>query len=153
MSCPQSHCGECGDRLIHQSSRGAHESSSELGQYVHDNVTKFLSWMDIDGVAWEMHDDVLRIIEHKRPGQRISIAQRRILPKLATMLERAVLEGELGQGSGAFVLWWEPGAETGRYSRVLDEKWPEESSANPINRRLVDVLLAARRAPAQRRPA
>jgi len=109
--------------------------------------------MDIDGVAWEWHGDVLRIIEHKRPGQRISQAQTKILPKLATMLERAVLDADLGQGSGVFVLWWEPGAETGHYSRVLDEKWTEESSAKPINRRLVDVLLAARRAPAQRRPA
>ena len=153
MSCPQSHCGKCGDRMIHQSSRGAHESSSELGQYVHDKVTPFLSWMDIDGVAWEKHGDVLRILEHKRPGQRISQAQSWILPKLATMLERAVVEGELGQGSGAFVLWWEPGAEIGRYSRVLDEKWTEERAAREINRRLVDVLLSARRAPARRRPA
>jgi len=148
MSCRQSHCGECGDRLIHQSSRGAHESSSELGQHVHDNLTPLLSWMDIDGVAWEMHEDVLRILEHKRPGQRISTAQSRILPKLATMLEQAVLEGQLGQGSGAFVLWWDLESEIGYVSRVLDEKWAEESSAKPINRRLIDVLLSARRSAA-----
>ena len=145
MSCPQSHCGKCGDRLIHQTARGAHESSSELGQYVHDNVTKFLSWMDVDGVAWEMREDVLRIIEHKSPGQRVSIAQSRILPKLATMLERAVVEGELGQGSGAFVLWWEPGTELGHFARVLDEDWTQESSARQIDRRLVDILISARR--------
>ena len=143
-----SHCGKCGDRLIHLSARGAHESSSELGQYVHDHVTKLLSWMDIDGVAWEMRENVLRVIEHKRSGQRISVAQSRILPIIASMLERAVLEGDLGQGSGAFVLWWQPGSEIGQLSRVLDEKWTEESSAKPINRRLIDVLLSSRRAAA-----
>lgn len=98
-NCATRHCLDCHDALIHQSARGAHESSSVLGQYVHDHPDKQFYWMDVDGLVYKSSDRRLRFIEHKPLGSVISRGQGRILPILATALDLAKREGIINQGS------------------------------------------------------
>ena len=79
MCGPQT-CPDCGDKLIHQHQRKGNESSSGLGQHIHETYPKDFDWMDIDGVIFKSSRRLLRIVEHKEPGKSLSGSQRRVLP-------------------------------------------------------------------------
>lgn len=86
-SCYEHHiCPCCGDRLIHQNRRGPHESSSAIGQFVHDKLHRRHTWIDIDGLGWKRSYRRLTLVEHKFIGQFLSDAQRELLPILARAL-------------------------------------------------------------------
>jgi len=103
--CATSNCPECGDRLIHQASRGRDESSSALGQHIHDEYPNVFDWMDIDGVIYKRSKRLLRLIEHKDPGRPLSSSQSRVLPILAMGLKSLIDDGHLHERSGVYVTW------------------------------------------------
>ena len=116
LRCPEQ-CPSCGDRLIHLSRRGQHESSSVLGQFVHDSIHRNMCWLDIDGVGWRSPENILRIVEAKRPGRDVSFSQKTILPILARGLELLVADEQtpaVADGSGVFVLEIEPDLRAGQ---------------------------------------
>jgi hypothetical protein len=104
-------CGECGDRLIHQHRRGWHESSSALGQWVHDTLPSTFGWSDIDGISVRsMPNGVhrFRLFEAKRPSSGMSTSQQRILKALSALIASARDAGVIDAASGAWVLRGEP---------------------------------------------
>lgn len=105
MTCPNQSCESCGDRLIHQTSKSAHESSSALGQYVHDNYAKDFYYADIDAAVYKRATGVLRIIEHKHVGQSIRPSQKSILPLLSISVQGLVEAGLVHPESGVFTMW------------------------------------------------
>lgn len=118
MCTPQC-CLDCGHKLIHQVARTSHESSSALGQHIHDNYPKVFDWMDIDGVIYKKSQRLMRIIEHKEPGRPLSNSQQRILPILALGLQSAVNEGLLHERSGVYVTWTQQPFGTASVAQVL----------------------------------
>lgn len=117
--CSTQNCHECGDRLIHQGSRGRDESSSALGQHIHDEYPKVFDWMDIDGVIYKRSKRLLRLIEHKDPGRPLSASQTRVLPILAMGLKSLVDEGQLHERSGVYVAWTSAPFGTASVAQVM----------------------------------
>lgn len=105
MNCHRYRCPECDDSLVHLVNRGAHESSSPLGQYVHDKLPNQFYWMDADGVIYKKATRIMRIIEHKFTGQSVSASQLEILPKLATMIRSAAAFERVNEHSGCYIVW------------------------------------------------
>ena len=94
-SCSQHHeCNDTGDRLIHQTERGPHESSSAWGQHIHDNYQRSFTFGDIDGfIYWRdaaSDQRVVRIVEQKYPGQHPGYAQGSALRVLAGIVNTAI---------------------------------------------------------------
>lgn len=111
----------CGDRLIHQSSRGPHESSSLLGQHVHDCYRRTFDYLDVDGLIWKQSTRRLVVIEHKYPGQALSDAQRRVLPVMSRIVARAVQSGDIRSGDVA-LLYGAPPFDTATVTLYSDEQ-------------------------------
>lgn len=102
---PYPNCPECGDTLIHQDRRGPHESSSHLGQWVHDSVALDMFWLDIDGVSLRNETRVLRIVEGKPRGGSMSNSQKTALPLLAKAVQLLASTGLIHEQSGVFVVY------------------------------------------------
>lgn len=152
MKCAERVCSNCGDALIHQSRRGAHESSSELGQFVHDNYCTSFYYMDVDALTYSFSTGILRIIEHKKPGDAVRASQRSCLPLLQESIEHLVSAGRLAQGSGAFVLWMNcKQPESAKWTRVGDLDWHKESRALPATQLHLDHLLTSGNATRRRK--
>lgn len=101
--CDAGTCARCGDRLIHQTRRGADESSSAYGQHIHDTYPRDFYALDADLVTFRDADGVLRVVEHKFPGQSISGGQRRVLRLLALGIAELARWGHIRDESGAFL--------------------------------------------------
>lgn len=112
----------CGDRLIHQFNRGAHESSSALGQFVHDEVGKGVWWSDIDGAVFKVDTRVLRVIEHKPSDGELSAGQERILQLLGMGIKSLIAHELVHPQSGVFVVRSEPPFNTSLVQRY--RHWP-----------------------------
>lgn len=84
------------------------DSASELGQWVHDNLPRKFSFMDLDGVIWKAGPNVLRIVEQKHPGQGLKLSQRLILPLLAGGIDGLIEQGKISRQSGVFVVHTDP---------------------------------------------
>ena len=144
MSCTAQMCRHCGDALIHQARRGAHESSSELGQFVHDNYQTSFYYMDIDALTYSFSTGIMRIIEHKKPGDLVRGSQKSCLPLIQESIEHLVSAGRLAQGSGVFVLWMDCTQPDGaKWARVSDPDWHMESQANMATDYQLDLLLTS----------
>ena len=118
--CNKQHCcDDCGDRLIHQFNRGIDESSSALGQLIHDHVTKATTVVDADhqlvdgrqleAVESQLHQlhfssDLprLRLLEHKPIGGQLSRAQRWIMPIWRDLIQLGVRTSQLSTESGVY---------------------------------------------------
>jgi hypothetical protein len=102
--CTEAHeCEHTAQRLIHAVRRGQDESSSELGQYVHDHYPRTFNYLDIDAGIHKRATGVLRIVEHKLPGQMLSRSQLDVLPLLANALVLLANAGLIeGRTSGVF---------------------------------------------------
>lgn len=88
IRCPNvQRCINCDKLLIHKGSRSAHESASYLGQIVHNLLPRVFTWVDIDGALYRRSIRLLRIFEHKSPGQHRKGAQRELLELLSRMIE------------------------------------------------------------------
>jgi len=105
MSCHNKSCADCGDRLIHLVNRGSDESSSPIGQHVHDNLPNTFFWMDSDATVYKLKTKIWRQVEHKFDGQELSKSQETMLPMMARMVQSEVKAGNLDDASGVFVLW------------------------------------------------
>jgi hypothetical protein len=97
-------CPECEDTLIHQEYRGSGESSSGLGQYVNDKLDNVTYWLDIDGVIYSKKTKMLRVIEHKHPGQPLKESQQVVLGLIAKSLQLLATTRLIHHHSGVFVV-------------------------------------------------
>lgn len=122
MRCHARTCPDCGDKLIHQRARTTKESSSALGQHIHDSYPKVFDWMDIDGVIYKKSMRLMRIVEHKEPGKSLSASQSRVLPILALGINAAIADGLLHERSGVFVTWSSAPYGTASVARVLPKQ-------------------------------
>jgi hypothetical protein len=105
-------CPDCRDRLIHLVNRGPDESSSALGQWVHDRLPHTMNAVDADLAIHARSTRIFRHVEHKLPGQELSAAQREILPLYAEAVADLVARGRLARESGAFVFTWDLNVES-----------------------------------------
>ena len=105
MMCDHYTCPQCNDKLIHLVHRGAHESSSELGQYIHDELPNQFYLMDNDVTVFKRATKILRVVEHKYVGQGLSNGQIAILPKYAMMIHNMQESLGLHPASGVFAVW------------------------------------------------
>jgi hypothetical protein len=119
MNCHGQTCQGCSDRLVHLTNRGPDESSSPLGQYVHDSLPNTFFWMDSDATVYKMRTRIWRQIEHKFYGQDLSKSQETMLPTMARMVQTEVAAGNLDDSSGVFVLWSDPQFTNSTVSRVI----------------------------------
>jgi hypothetical protein len=105
--------------LIHQYHRGAHESSSTFGQWLHRRITADTSFVDIDHQSVDnahLEDTIhwlhftpndaqrLTVLEHKKPGTELSEAQRNILPVWRRLITLGIHDGLISWRSGLFIV-------------------------------------------------
>lgn len=114
MNCDDAFCPDCGDRLIHQSRRGSHESSSALGDFVHNNLQLTMYVLDVDMVVYKVGTKILRVVEHKFEGQGLKPSQLSVLRLLAQAVESLIADGAVDAQSGVFAVWADPPFETAR---------------------------------------
>lgn len=131
MRCGEPHCPECGGRLVHQDSKRSHESSSALGQHVHDTLPTTFYWMDVDGAVYKRATRILRIIEHKNRDQSVRGSQRQVLPLLAIAVQGLVDANVVSPESGVYVMWSEGDFTSGAVNRVTTD--PHANWAIPSN--------------------
>jgi len=122
MKCPVQHCPTCKDRMIHQTKRQSDESSSAIGQFVHDRLSKKLYWADIDGALLKRANRVLRAVEHKFRGQDLRPSQRAVLPILAEAIDVLIERGRVHPDSGVFVLTADPPFDDGYLRQIGGQK-------------------------------
>lgn len=87
--------------------RDPDQSSSPLGQWVHDKLGKNFYAADVDLVCYAKSTKILRIFESKHPGQRLKPSQRDLLPMFASWVARSVSLDKLSPHSGVFVVWFD----------------------------------------------
>jgi hypothetical protein len=121
MRCGKHTCAQCNDKLIHLTNRGPDESSSPLGQHVHDNLPNTFYWMDSDAVVYKLRTRIWRQVEHKFHGQELSASQNSMLPYHSMMVQSQVDAGAFAEDSGVFVLWTDPQFTHGEIARVLPQ--------------------------------
>lgn len=102
LSCPR-----CSERVVHLRRRG-HESTTEYGQHIHDDLPNHFFWSDLDMVVYRKSSRVLRVIEHKLPGGRLSPSQEAILPLLQLGVESLIERDLVATGSGAYIIESDP---------------------------------------------
>lgn len=118
-NCQPIACRWCGDMLIHQYHRKAHESSSAFGQWLHRRITADTSFTDVD---MQMADDAFLddeihqihfspreiqrfiVLEHKKPGTSLSEAQRNILPVWRRLIALGIADRHISSKSGLYVV-------------------------------------------------
>lgn len=112
MACRRFRCPDCNDRLIHQTMRGPHESSSGYGQHIHEHPDKEFYFIDLDGVTLKVRDGLIRIVENKRSDEHLSNSQRSIMPLLADGVKSLVESGRVNNQSGVFLVRSDPPYES-----------------------------------------
>lgn len=113
--CPnKQRCSVCAQLLIHKGSRSYHESSSYFGQIIYNLLPHEFTWIDIDGALYRRSIRLLRIFEHKSPGQHRKGAQQELLELLAKIVEHikncpdAQQKFRLHELSGAYLIEGDP---------------------------------------------
>jgi hypothetical protein len=112
---PIQRCTCCGELLIHRGKRSAHESASYLGQIVHNLLPqKRFTFNDVDGNLYRRELRLLRLFEHKSPGQRVKYGQSELLGLWAQIIEHikacpaAVERFALHPQSGVYLIQGDP---------------------------------------------
>ena len=111
-------CPECGDKLIHQTKRTYQESSSAYGQHIYDDYPHTFYYCDIDGAQYKNATRVLRILEHKRPGQQIKPSEKTILGLLQKGIDTLIPAGIVHPDSGVYIVRSEPPWETAEIQSI-----------------------------------
>lgn len=113
--CPNiQRCINCDQLLIHEGSRQSHESASLFGQIIHNLLPRVFTFCDIDGALYRRSIRLLRLFEHKAPGQHRKHAQQEILELLSRIIEHikncegAKQEFNLHTKSGVFLIEGDP---------------------------------------------
>lgn len=83
-------------------------SSSELGQYIHDNYPVHFYFADIDGAIYKKATRMKRVLECKRPGQPLKASQKWLLEDVAKEIGRQIELGLISPESGVFGVWGDP---------------------------------------------
>jgi hypothetical protein len=135
-------CPQCGDKVIHQGNRGANESSSALGQFVHDALPRAFHFADIDGVVFKKWTKVYRKIEHKPLDGKVSGSQRDILPIEAIALDAVKVAENLHPQSGTFVLWTNGDFTSGKVTRVKPTRPFETGPVIDLDRPMLSKFLS-----------
>jgi hypothetical protein len=107
-SCAKQRCEKCGEELIHRDNRQAHESSSGLGQHIHNKGPKHIGFSDIDGVVHKRNVDgkeMLLLIEQKNWRHTMNRSQYEILKTLEKCIELGKKHLNLHPDSGLYLLW------------------------------------------------
>jgi hypothetical protein len=121
MTCQLTYCHECGDRMIHQTNRGPHESSSAYGQHVHERYGRTFYFTDGDALTFKRSSQILRVIEHKYSGGVLSPGQRVILPLIAIGLDSLAHLHGVDPASGVFVMYADAPFECVAVRRVMPD--------------------------------
>jgi hypothetical protein len=119
MGCPRHWCenSECGQEMIHRDNRRFYESASGFGQIVNRDGPRTFTVGDIDLYVrkWFGSTTLLRLIEHKQPGQPIKDQQARTLTDLDHLfglgIEHPSTRLRLDPRSGIYVMRGEIFAE------------------------------------------
>jgi hypothetical protein len=80
------------------------ESSSAFGQFIHDETACVMFSADIDMVTYANGSKIMRVIEHKHVGRRLSGGQDTMLKILAQAIRVLIDVGQLGPQSGVFMI-------------------------------------------------
>lgn len=85
----RTYCVCCGGRMIHRDRRGGHESSSALGQIVHNSGPNEITVGDLDLFVVKYLGEMvsLRGLEHKQPDQQLGLMQARALRMIDDMIQ------------------------------------------------------------------
>lgn len=112
-------CPDCNDMLIHQYYRKAHESSSAFGQWLHRRITGDTSFVDVDMQFADdsfLADQIHRlhfaphetqrfvVLEHKKPGDHLTEAQRNIMPVWRRLITLGIHDGLISSRSGLYTV-------------------------------------------------
>jgi hypothetical protein len=119
--CDPVYCPECGGRMIHRDKRGGHESSSALGQIIHNEGPNEITVGDIDLYVAKYVGFVLSLrgLEHKQPWQAVGKMQGKILRSLDTIIRFAASNTDkcglaLHENSGVYIVRGEIGEDEGK---------------------------------------
>lgn len=85
--------------------KGPDESTSLLGQLLHDREPRVFDVLDLDCYVHKISRGCHRYFEEKLPGEQLSAAQYRNLKYLATALHLAVMYDGIAADSGCFVVY------------------------------------------------
>lgn len=139
MTCARLVVCECGGRLVHLN-RGPDESTTSIGQYVHNVLPRDFNFVDTDAIVHARASRLLRYIEHKPIGGELSRSQREILPIMAAALDAA--------GHNAYLMHADPPYHRATVARV----WPDPTRLRLSRPRVLvgedlDLFLRARPMP------
>lgn len=84
--------------------RNLTQFASPLTRWIYYNSSEKKYLADIDACLFRMRDRCLRVIEWKRPSERLSPGQRRIFPLLDAILLSAEQEGLIRVDSGLYIV-------------------------------------------------
>jgi hypothetical protein len=102
--CRRTFCDDCGQELIHRDHRNGYESASALGQIIHRMKHTFTVG-DIDLYYFKRALRLLRLLEHKQPGQSRKGPQNEVLNLLDRIIAHYVdCTGQLHPHSGVYVM-------------------------------------------------
>jgi hypothetical protein len=110
MSCPRTFCPGCDEEMIHRDNRRHYESASGLGQIISRDGPRTFTVGDIDLYLWKdlLGRELIRLLEHKQPGQPLKAMQQKVLRRLEALIAHAIdcerSPIRLDQTSGVYVL-------------------------------------------------
>lgn len=113
-TCGHQFCPKCGALLIHLLHRQGFESASGFGQVVWREGPVFIACGDLDLYVHVKTLRLLRIIEHKQLGQKLSDGQREVLFLLAALIEHGRDVLKLHKDSGVYLIQGAVEADTRR---------------------------------------
>jgi hypothetical protein len=118
---------------MHWGPMGPHESSTALGQWVHDSIPRDF-WFKDDDVRPEhftvgkVSTHIFREIEHKFRYQLLSIGELELMTLQARAIQSLVDRREVSPFSGAFVVYTDPPYVTAAVEKIH----PDGTKSLPI---------------------
>ncbi len=111
--CRRCFCADCGEEMIHRDNRKATESASAFGQIMFREGPKEITFGDVDGYVYKRRPDgtLFRLIERFQADARMKPMQSVALSVLDRSIRHAARAGALLDGSGAYVIRGEIGAD------------------------------------------
>lgn len=131
--CRFSECQQCGQPITHNGERhGIRVAASKWSGYLNQTYPNEFWVTDIDAVIAKAETRIVRVTEHKEPGQALKASQKHVLPKIAFGIESLVMLGVLAPSSGVFVV----------YSTSTDFEFGHVSRVRPNGTESQAVLLS-----------
>jgi len=116
-------------------------SHSKFGQWIHDSFPKKFYFIDVDGIIYKRKTKILRILEWKKPFQKLKPSQKYILPLLAQGIEYLIRMKFISEQSGVFIIFTDSPFEeaeivqiAGKYrGRLTGEQWKSFVSGKSLD--------------------